>query len=260
MTLAKGEKIVKEFDCDEVPRLLSMSYKTKVTVTNKRIIRESHGKKWGRKSVFNQDVDLNLIAGFSSSYQMMNRAIVAVLFACGWAFMIAGIVFLGLFIAETAGQDEIAQLSVALTLIPFGLAILMRGLSTKSGSNNWGSVKMLIIFTGSLFIFTGAFFLINTLLSPVVELLLEQYGYMLILAMVFPPIGVALIAIAAKIKPSMRFEIHIKYSAMSYQILRRNTIIESFRKKKDATIKLSISPSMLQMFDELPAIVRELNP
>ena len=247
-TLAKDEKIIKEYSCEEVTRLFTMSYKTKVAITTKRIIRTTTGKKWGRQIASTQDVDIDSISGFSSSHQSYNKTILGLLFGFGWACLIVGIVFLGIFISNSVNQERASLFAVATTLIPLGASIMLKGTAPSSTSTGSGPLRTLTFMTGILLLFTGSFFLISALGIPVASLIFRMYEF--VLAMTLPPIGLTFISIASRIKPNMRFEIHIKYTDVTFGVLRRNTIIESLR--------FNLPASMQHMFEELPAIVRDI--
>ena len=254
MKLAKGEEIIRDYNCDEMPRLLSRSYRTTLLVTNKRIIRRSASKKWGRHSIFTQDIDLDSIAGFSSVSKSTNKIMLGSLYALGASIIIVGLVFLGLLLASAQGEEPLVLIPMGTTILTFGLFIFRKGLGAgTTPTSRYGLLKISLLITGVTFIVTGAYFFVLALLDTAIFTeLLRQYEF--IFSVIWPPIGIIIIAFATSIKPYTSFQIHIKYTQVNFTVLRRTTMFESIRKQK---IELRLCSKMLEMFDELPAIVRE---
>ena len=257
-----NERIVKQFNCDETSRLVSKAFKTTITVTNKRIIRKSVGKKWGRETIFRQDVGLENIAGFSSTNQMLNKFIFIALIIFGLASMIVGFVFYGIKLAESPGQDPMLLINIAPTYLSFGLFIIVRGRKLGRGGqyNGFLFTRIMMYLTGGLFVVTGVYLFAVAIWDPeLLEMLMEYLRtFESMVSMIFPPFGILLIGLALKIKPFMNFTVHVKYTPISFNILRRNTLFESFLGQNQSSVKLKLSPTMVQMFDELPAIVQDI--
>jgi len=259
--LASDEKIVKEYTCDEVTRPVSIGYKTSVILTDKRIIRVSHGKKWGRRISKSQDVDLDCISGFSSYQTGMNKYLMAILFLGGLLFTLVGLVFYVIGLTKVSAQNPDVLLALGPMLVTLGVSIIGIGRSSNQTKGQFGLPKIMLFLVGLLFAATGLCFVIITLFSPeIFKLLFAVYEF--IITLFIAPIGAVMIAVCFRLKPYMCFEIQIRYSVYEFSTTRRHSILESFidvfRRKRNKSVKLRIPLQMQEMFAELPALVRDL--